>query len=288
MDINSYHVFFFLFLHSLTILKADTSIREPINLELLLARTGEGYLTSFPEECSTILNRFADASSNFTKCSILHARPIRICSRCIEQYMQFKTIYDELLTTIVNGTSCKSIFISHDRLDAVLEYHDNILSIWDKGHCNTCFNWSDKVPVLSNETKLFNEKFNETMACIMKYIDPSTNDTQPVCENCMQSYIQLDNYYKTLSDDAIGVDSICMDVVDSMNATRSIWSKTLNCCKIRRTPEIIFLCCTGIISALPIFYYLVLRYFSPMRDLPNVLKQSRFKQTILRSLGRTN
>lgn len=51
----------------------------------------------------------------------------------------------------------------------------------------------------------------------MKYIDPSANDTQPVCDNCMQSYLRLDSYYKTLSDDAIGVDSICMDVVDSVS-----------------------------------------------------------------------
>ncbi|CAH0627023.1 unnamed protein product [Chrysodeixis includens] len=289
MNINSYHVFFFLFLHSTTTLKADTSTTEPINLESMVARTGEGYLSSFPEECSIILNKFADASSNFTRCSILHARPIRICSRCIDEFVQFTNVYEELLKTVVNGTSCKSIFISRDRLDAILEYHDNIQSIWDKGHCYSCFDWSNKEPVLSNETKLFNEKYNETMECIMKYIDPTNkNDTQPVCDNCMQSYVQLDNYYKTLSIDAIGVDSICIDVVDSMNATRSIWSKGLNCCKVRRTPEIIFLCCTGIISALPIFYYLVLRFFSPMRDLPNVLKQSRFKQTILRSLGRTN
>ena len=102
-----------------------------------------------------------------------------------------------------------------------------------------------------------------------------------------------------------------------MNATRSLWSKALNCCRIRKTPEVIFLVCTGIISVLPLFYYLVLRYFSPIRDLPNVLKrkylntlqvkgillffhsvnsfeyflfvsESRFKQTILRSLGRSN
>lgn len=111
-------------------------------------------MTSFPEECSTILNRFADASSNFTKCSILHARPIRICSRCIDQYMQFKTIYDELLNTVVNGTSCKSIFISHDRLDAVLEYHDNILSIWDKGHCNSKYLIRNLINSIFNEQNI--------------------------------------------------------------------------------------------------------------------------------------
>lgn len=63
-----------------------------------------------------------------------------------------------------------------------------------------------------------------------------------------------------------------------MNATRYIWSKTLQCCQLRRTPEIIFLCCSGIISILPVLYYLVLRYCGPIRELPNILKR---KQTLL-------
>lgn len=79
-----------------------------------------------------------------------------------------------------------------------------------------CYNWTTDVPVLSNETINFNELLTGTMNCIMKYIDPSTNDSK-VCDNCMQSYLKLDNYYKTLSADAIGVDSICMDIVDSVS-----------------------------------------------------------------------
>ncbi|KAJ8731941.1 hypothetical protein PYW08_014671 [Mythimna loreyi] len=283
-----YHVFLLIFFYP-NLLKADTSYYEHKGVDVLLSKTGSCYMTPFPQECSSILNDFADYASNFTKCTILHARPIRICEKCVQHYLSFHNKYQELLTTVVNGTSCKSIFMSCDRLNAVLEYHDNILSIWDKGYCYDCFDWSNDVPVLSNQTRHFNELFNGTMNCINNtHIDPSLNDTQVICDNCMQSYLKLDNYYKTLSVDAIGVDSICMDIVDSMNATRSIWSKTLNCCRIRKTPEVIFLVCTGVISLLPLFYYLVLRYFSPIRDLPNVLKQSRFKQTILRSLGRSN
>ncbi|XP_022816461.1 osteopetrosis-associated transmembrane protein 1 [Spodoptera litura] len=282
-----YWVFPLLLLH-INLLKADTSTEEARHANLLLLKSGIGYMVPFPEKCSEILSDFADYASNFTKCSILHARPIRICKNCIEHYTNFHDKYQELLTTVVNGTSCKSVFISRDRLDAILEYHDNIMGIWEKGHCNACYDWKTGQPVLSNETIHFNELFNQTINCIMKYIVPSSNDSKVVCDNCMQSYIKLDNYYKTLSADAIGVDSICMDIVDSMNTTRSIWSKTLNCCKVRRTPEVVFLVSTGIISLLPILYYLVLRYCSPMRALPNVLKQSRFKQSILRSLGRSN
>lgn len=57
------------------------------------------------------------------------------------------------------------------------------------------------------------------MNCIKKYNDSDSNNTK-VCDNCMQSYLKLDNYYKTLSADAIGVDSICMDIVDSVSWTK--------------------------------------------------------------------
>lgn len=237
-----------------------------------------------PDNCTTILEAFAKYASNFTMCSILHARPIKLCEKCIDEYMNFHKQY-KLLTDTINGTSCKDIYISQDRLDAVLEYHDNILSIWNKGQCYACYDWSNtSQPVLSNETKNFITLFNETDLCIKKYGNPS--NSSEVCDKCMQDYVRLDNYYKTLSEDAIGVDSICMDVVDSMNHTRSVWSKTYDCCKVRRTPEVIFLCSAGIISALPLLYYFILRYCSPIRDFPNVLKQSRFKQTILRALNR--
>lgn len=264
------------------LLKADKSYENPSNVDLLLTYSVEGHEYLIPSECTTILSNFAQYASDFTKCSIIYARPIKLCERCIDQYLNFRNEYNNLTTTIVDNKSCISLFISNDRLNAVQEYHDNILSIWNKGQCNACYTWS-AVPVLSNETNTFNTLFNETRTCIQKY---DKDNSSEVCDKCMQNYIQLDNYYKTLSADAIGVDSICMDIVDSMNATRYAWSKTFNCCKIRRTPEIIFLCCAGVISALPLLYYVVLRFFSPIRDFPNVLKQSRFKQTIMGALNR--
>lgn len=62
---------------------------------------------------------------------------MKLCERCIEHYVNFRDKYKELVTTEVNGTSCKTIFISHDRLDVVLGYHDSILSVWEKGQCNS-------------------------------------------------------------------------------------------------------------------------------------------------------
>ncbi|KAG7299721.1 hypothetical protein JYU34_016720 [Plutella xylostella] len=267
---SSWIIFTILINLSNHVLKADVS---------LLSFSGEGYVFPYPKECSDILDTFAQYASDFTLCSIQNARPIRLCEKCVHHYVNFHDKYQELMTTESNGTKCRSIFISQDRLDAILEYHDNILSVWNKGHCAACFEWTGEHPVVSNQTQKFNKMFNETMQCIVTNYNLNSTD---ICNTCMQSYLSLDEFYKTLSSDAIGVDVVCMDIVDSMNATRSIWSKTLNCCKLRWTPEIIFLCCSGIISSLPILFYLAVRYCGPIRDLPNVLRQSRFKQALLR------
>ncbi|XP_023938217.2 osteopetrosis-associated transmembrane protein 1 [Bicyclus anynana] len=250
--------------------------------QVILRDNGIRYSSSYPSQCFEILKEFAENASNFTLCTILHARPITLCEKCIKDYVKFRDKYKELLVSVVNGTSCKSIFLSQDRLNAVQEYHDNILSVWDKGNCNDCYNWTLGIPSLKSTTIDFYRMSNDTKDCISKYNDP---DNSEVCNKCMQIYEQLDEFYKTLSSDSIGVDSVCMDIVDSMNATRSTWSKTLNCCNLRRTPEVVFLSCAGIISFLPILYYITVRYCGPIRDLPNVLKQSRFKQTILRGLS---
>lgn len=109
--------------------------------------SGEGYVFPYPKECSDILDTFAQYASDFTLCSIQNARPIRLCEKCVHHYVNFHDKYQELMTTESNGTKCRSIFISQDRLDAILEYHDNILSVWNKGHCagklnstTICFN----------------------------------------------------------------------------------------------------------------------------------------------------
>lgn len=96
----------------------------------------DGYAFHYPKECSDIVDSFAEYASNFTLCSIQHARPIRLCEKCVDQYVRFHNKYMELATTTINGTSCRSLYVSQDRLDAILEHHDNIQSIWNKGNCN--------------------------------------------------------------------------------------------------------------------------------------------------------
>lgn len=283
MPIKMYLNFFsfFVFILNFQLFTADVPLSSLYN--------ADGGLSNDSVKCIELLKTFAQSASNLTMCSIIYARPVRLCEKCVNEYVNFVLDFNELLSAEDNGTTCSSLFISQDRLDAVLEFQTHIASVWDKGNCNNCFEWDGSIPTTSNNTKKFDKLHNETMDCILDNINKYGNNTDKVCENCMQLYVELDEFYKSLSTDGIGVDSVCMDVVDLMNTTRSVWSKDLDCCKLRRAPEIVFLCCSAIISALPVLFYLAMRYCGPIRDLPNVLKQSRFKQTFMRSsTGRIN
>lgn len=57
--------------------------------------------------------------------------------------------------------------------------------------------------------------FNATMDCIVtNYYNLNNSE---ICEKCMQSYLGLDDYYNSLSNDYVGIDTICMDIVDSVS-----------------------------------------------------------------------
>lgn len=77
-----------------------------------------------------------------------------------------------------------------------------------------CFEWNHGIPSLKNDTINFHKIYNDTMKCIIDNMLPQNND---VCNRCMQSYLQLDEFYMSLSSDSIGVDSVCIDIVDSVS-----------------------------------------------------------------------
>lgn len=96
----------------------------------------------YPKECLILLTNFAQQASNFTMCSIVHAHPVRLCEKCINQYVSFMAAYRKLQDPLENGTLCSSFFISRDRLDVLLEYYQSILAVWTKGNCNGMHNLS--------------------------------------------------------------------------------------------------------------------------------------------------
>lgn len=82
-----------------------------------------------------------------------------------------------------------------------------------KANVLECFNFEngEMTNNLSSQTVKFLTYYNETMNCI-NTTGLQSNITS-VCNNCMQKYITLDEYYQSISNENEQI-GVCMDIVD--------------------------------------------------------------------------
>ncbi|PSN50720.1 hypothetical protein C0J52_01184 [Blattella germanica] len=100
------------------------------------------------------------------------------------------------------GHACKMELVNLDRLEVIEGAYNYVFNLWQRGHCDNCI-------------KEFYNASSET------YIPE-------VCQNCTDVYCSLNKYYDDLKESAQdGI--LCMDIVDTMNSTRTKWSKELGC-----------------------------------------------------------
>ena len=48
------------------------------------------------EGCRIYLEYFANSTSNFTQCAIRNARPIRMCERCVDYYLDVLKTHEDI------------------------------------------------------------------------------------------------------------------------------------------------------------------------------------------------
>jgi hypothetical protein len=48
------------------------------------------------EGCRIYLEYFANSTSNFTQCAIRNARPIRMCERCVDYYLDVLKAHEDI------------------------------------------------------------------------------------------------------------------------------------------------------------------------------------------------
>jgi hypothetical protein len=48
------------------------------------------------EGCVIYLEHFANSTSNFTQCAIRNARPIRMCERCVDYYLDVLKTHEDI------------------------------------------------------------------------------------------------------------------------------------------------------------------------------------------------
>lgn len=223
-------------------------------------------------KCTTTRDIFANASSEFIKCSIEFSRPILFCENCVDEYVHVLDSYYNMSQVAVNGTACIDYFVNVDRLGIVQSLYDSSVNLWKRAKCYECCVVKDGVQtnIKSNETIKFNDFYQEFMYCLNR------TDEEGMCYDCEDYYFNLQDYFFSISNENEKI-GVCMDIVDKMNSTWIYWGA--NCCKFRRHPEYAFLGSTALVAIVTILFYVLAQYCSKQKT-PTIIQQTRFAEVL--------
>ncbi|XP_062586346.1 osteopetrosis-associated transmembrane protein 1-like [Saccostrea cucullata] len=247
------------------------------------------------DKCCAYLNDFADNASNFIRCSVERARPLRFCEKCVDSFATVTSIYNDIEK---NVGGCHVFLLDADRVQAILQIHTMIKALWDASDCNNCFT-SGSIDVEQNGTVTY--KYNtDTMDFMGKYdnftecVDRYTNGTYPdftsinytVCHACLQMYQGLNDHYADMRKRYNG--KICMDLVDMMNYTRLMWgdARDLNCTNHDRDDMPVLLT-SIILLTIPFLFYGATCICGERKKL-KIMTQKRLKNPISVEVSKTD
>lgn len=94
-------------------------------------------------------------------------------------------------------------------------------------------------------------------------------DKNNTCTECKERYDHLNSVYLDMV--AKYVDNMCLDLVDTMNTTRALWSELYHC-NPPRQPEIWLHVGMGVLLVIPVIFYL-LAYLTADKQVANVLQR---------------
>ncbi|KRT83243.1 hypothetical protein AMK59_3808, partial [Oryctes borbonicus] len=183
-----------------------------------------------PDKCVVLKDNFGLVVSNFTYCAINNSHPIRFCQECVLNYIDVLSSFNNLSHSIdVNGTACYDPNTAFDRLEIIGTMYENAQHLWSRAKCNECFvvNNGTITPEPANITIQFYKLYKNVVSCIDR---KSTQNDTGICRTCLDLYMELSDYYNSVSDINEEIAN-CMDIVDLMNGTRTFWSD--KCCKYR-------------------------------------------------------
>ncbi|XP_078255998.1 osteopetrosis-associated transmembrane protein 1 [Rhinoraja longicauda] len=200
--------------------------------------------------CRQLLVHFGDASAAMVRCAVKSARPVRICERCNSHFHHFSDAFANLSKDAGNE-SCSKQLLRSDRLQIVLKTRNFLQQMWTDSECDACLNKNKTAP--SSETVNFKKMLNESLNCFEYYSSkhPVHSNYSDLCVKCKGSYNNLTEYYNRMEKD----ENLCIDIIDAMNLTRQLWSKTYNC-TIRCNDMIPVIAVSTFLLFLPVIFYL--------------------------------
>nr|XP_046229760.1 osteopetrosis-associated transmembrane protein 1 [Scatophagus argus]XP_046229761.1 osteopetrosis-associated transmembrane protein 1 [Scatophagus argus] len=198
--------------------------------------------------CSELLRIFGRRYVDSVNCLIPAARPVTVCQNCFSSYGSLKDIYMNISSDQVGpgSVNCSESLLHSDRLMLVYLLYSNLEDVWSKSNCNNCI--TKGFQSLTNDTLYFMATLNLTLTCFDKY--KQGNHTE-LCKNCKSTYRRLSELYGRMETNQ----TMCIDIEDSMNATRRLWSNTFNC-SVPREETVPVIAVSSFMLFLPIIFYL--------------------------------
>ncbi|CAG0898289.1 unnamed protein product [Darwinula stevensoni] len=264
---------------------ADKKLRDN-EMKALVQEVHEGWLSV---KCEDLLKYFSHAVSEFTHCAVRFARPIHLCEKCVQQYLNVSQAHHAIIMEQDenSGEGCISELLNADRIQIVETSFQFTMNLWEKAACDNCFEKYGNGTLttdLNNVTKSFMAQYKKMLACLQNQtevlgvhgIGPDTwsGKTRNVtCDRCQDSYRALNYIYADVLGD-IDADHICMDIVDAMNMTRMVWSQNLKCTQRNVTAEAPFIVVTCMCILPPLFY--LLAWCLPQHQRGPIIRQKRW------------
>ncbi|KAK7497229.1 hypothetical protein BaRGS_00011523 [Batillaria attramentaria] len=232
--------------------------------------------TNTTDSCKAILVHYADQASNFTKCLLSHARPFRLCEKCIEHYTRATNLYNDLLS----DSKCSSVLLLADRMQVMSSTYKSFVSLWEGADCGKCFdnveeNATTGVVTFSftAETMEFQLKHKNMSACVNDTSgwDLLDQDNATQCTECRDIYRQLNRQFENMRSKSHG--HVCMDLVDMMNYTRLMWSTKFGCRRPAADTKLVIMM-TVLVCFFTAVLYLGSRFNAKIR-MPQIFKGKR-------------
>ncbi|XP_062896876.1 osteopetrosis-associated transmembrane protein 1 [Mobula hypostoma] len=211
--------------------------------------------------CRQLLNEFGESCSTVVSCAVKNARPVRICEKCLSQFHNFWDVFANLSKDSEN-VSCSTQLLRSDRLQIVLMTRNSLQSIWTKSQCDACLNENKTAP--STDTVIFKKLLNDSLNCFEQHSSkhPVHSNYSEICIKCKVSYKNLTEYYDRMEKN----NELCIDIIDAMNLTRQLWSKTYNC-TVRCNDIVPVIAVSTFLLFLPVIFYLSSFFHSEQKKL---------------------
>lgn len=211
-------------------------------------------LSSFPEDvemsdyCRQLLVIFGQRYIAYANCLVSAARPVKVCQSCFSTYASLNETYQNISSNQLgpSNESCRDSILRSDRLMLVFELFSALKRLWADSNCQSCV--TEDYRNLSSDTLYFMAVLNQTLTCFEKY--QQGNHTE-LCRNCEDTYRLLNEIYGQKEKNQ----TMCIDIEDSMNVTRRLWSKSFMC-SVPREETVPVIAVSSFMLFLPVIFYL--------------------------------